>query len=146
MERRIANTSREAYQYLIANNLIGDKQARVLKIFVDSPRPLTGAEVSEIYKSQYPSAKHSETVRNRITELVDMELLDLVGTTICRTTKRKVGVFQANRNTNPNKEKKPSFQEKKEKIMDLMKALGLSLPLGKQRDELREIYHLIEKL
>ena len=146
MEKRIAHTSREAYQYLVANNLIGEKQARVLQIFVDSVHPLTGAEVSEIYKSRYPTSKHSETIRNRITELVNMKLLDLVGTTICKTTKRKVNVYQSNRNTEPTKIVVETFKEKKDKILNLLSAVGNNLPLGKDRDDLRKIYFLINEL
>ena len=146
MEKRVAQTSLEAYEYIKANKILGDKKQKVYDIFYESNRPMTGAEVSGLYKRKYPTSQHSETIRNRITELSDQGFLEVIGTTTCSTTKRNVSVFQLTKNIVPKKVEKETFKMKKERIMELMKNLGLSLPKGKERDDFRVIYQLIENL
>jgi hypothetical protein len=146
MEKRVAQTSKEAYEYIKANKILSDKKQKVYDIFYEANRPMTGSEVSGIYKRMYPTSQHSETIRNRITELNDEGFLEVIGTTICPNTKRNVSLFQLTKNIVAKKVEKETFKSKKEKILAKMKALGLSLPQGKERDDLRVIYHLIERL
>ena len=60
--------------------------------------PLTGAQVSKQYKELYDCSKHSETVRNRITELIQMNVVIEIGTIVCPISGKKVLLFDTNCN------------------------------------------------
>ena len=83
-------TSIETYHAIKNSGLISDKRMKVFDIFYKNPQGLTGAEVSEIYKKNNPTSQHSETIRNRITELVQMGVLAEVGVVECQLSKRSV--------------------------------------------------------
>jgi DNA-binding Lrp family transcriptional regulator len=83
----IRQTSIQAYHSIRDNGVLGEKQVRVYEILFNHG-PLMGAQVSERFKSLYPAARHSETVRNRITELVKMGLVSKVGTSLDPQTKK----------------------------------------------------------
>ena len=63
-------TSVQTYNAICKSGLISAKRMKVFDIFYKNPNGLTGAEVSEIYRSENPTSQHSETIRNRITELL----------------------------------------------------------------------------
>ena len=86
----IQKTSIETYHAIKNSGLISDKRMKVFDIFYKNPQGLTGAEVSEIYKKNNPTSQHSETIRNRITELVQMGVLAEVGVVECQFSKRNV--------------------------------------------------------
>jgi len=94
----INQNSMDAFNHIKKNGLLSDKRLKVYQIFVHNPEGLTGSEVSDIYKKNYPSSQHSETIRNRITELRDMGVLDEVGNVACRFTKRTVMKYKVNTN------------------------------------------------
>ena len=56
-------TSVEAYHSIKNSGLLSDKRMKVYEIFFENPNGLTGTQVSEIFKSKYPSSKHSETIK-----------------------------------------------------------------------------------
>jgi Fe2+ or Zn2+ uptake regulation protein len=99
-------TSIETYTEIKNSGLLSEKRWRVYDIFYQMNRPLTGAEVSQIYKSNYPSSQHSETIRNRITELKDMGLLAEFEVVDCTFTGRKVFSFITTNNLPKNWRKK----------------------------------------
>jgi hypothetical protein len=92
----INQNSLDAFDYIKKNGLLSDKRLKVYHIFVNHPEGLTGSEVSDIYKKNYPSSQHSETIRNRITELRDMGVLDELGNVECRFTGRMVMKYAVN--------------------------------------------------
>lgn len=92
----INQNSMDAFNYIKKNGLLSDKRLKVYHIFVTNPEGLTGSEVSDIYKKNYPSSQHSETIRNRITELKDSGVLDEVGNVVCQFTKRNVMKYKVN--------------------------------------------------
>jgi Fe2+ or Zn2+ uptake regulation protein len=94
----INQNSMDAFNHIKKNGLLSDKRLKVYQIFVNNPLGLTGSEVSDIFKKNYPSSQHSETIRNRITELRDMGVLDEIGNVDCKFTKRKVMKYRVNTN------------------------------------------------
>jgi hypothetical protein len=92
----INQNSMDAFNHIKKNGLLSDKRLKVYQIFVQNPEGLTGSEVSAIYKNNYPSSQYSETIRNRITELREMGVLDEVGNVECRFTKRTVMKYRVN--------------------------------------------------
>jgi hypothetical protein len=88
----IQKTSIDTFLHIKNEGLLSEKRLRVYEIFYEYGE-LTGAQVSEIYRSKYPAAEHSETIRNRITELVQMNCVKQIGTTQCDKTKRTVHTY-----------------------------------------------------
>lgn len=94
----INQNSMDAFNHIKKNGLLSDKRLKVYQIFMHYPDGLTGSEVSDIYKKHFPTSQHSETIRNRITELRDMGVLDEVGNVECKFTKRTVMKYRVNTN------------------------------------------------
>jgi hypothetical protein len=88
----IRATSIEAYNEIKRKGLLSEKRFKVYEIFINSG-DLTGSQVALIYKTKYPAKSQSETIRNRITELVQMKVLEEKGITECPVTGRKVLLF-----------------------------------------------------
>jgi hypothetical protein len=91
------STSLDVYYKIKSEGLLSEKRMRVYEIFYQHGN-LTGSQVAQFYKSKYPTNQHSETIRNRITELVQMKVLDELGTTQCSTSNREVLLFGLNKN------------------------------------------------
>ena len=70
---------------------------------------MTGAEVSELYKQRYATSKHSETIRNRITELKEMGVICENGVVDCQFTGRSVMSFCTTNNLPEKLEKKETL-------------------------------------
>ena len=94
----ISQNSINAFNHIKKNGLLSDKRLKVYHILMSHPEGLTGLQVSKIYKANYPSSEHSESIRNRITELRDMGVLDEIGNVDCKFTKRKVMKYRVNTN------------------------------------------------
>jgi hypothetical protein len=123
----INKNSLDAYNYIKKNGLLSDKRLKVYQIFVNNPDGLTGSEVSDIYKKNYPSSQHSETIRNRITELRDMGVLDEVCNVICKFTKRNVMKYKSNNNIPVKLQPKKSLNTSIDEIIaDLRKVWALT--------------------
>lgn len=139
-------TSIETYNEIKNSGLLSEKRWRVYDIFYQLNRPLTGAEVSQIYKSNYPSSQHSETIRNRITELKEMGLLAEFEVVDCTFTGRKVFSFITTNNLPEKLEKKETLNEKLNKILKQIESLGKTMDNEQQKNELREIYKNVNQL
>ena len=125
----INQNSLDAFNHIKKNGLLSDKRLKVYQIFVHNPQGLTGSEVSDIYKKNYPTSQHSETIRNRITELRDMGVLDEVGNVVCSFTKRNVMKYKSN-------EKMPiKLQPKK----------SLNTSIDEIINDLRKVWELTKK-
>jgi hypothetical protein len=144
----INQNSLDAFNHIKKNGLLSDKRLKVYQIFLHNPNGLTGSEVSDIYKKNYPSSQHSETIRNRITELRDMGVLDEVGNVPCRFTKRTVMKYKVNTNMPTKLVVKKSLNTNIDEIISDLKRvwdLTTTAELDK-RAVIREIKNKLEAL
>jgi hypothetical protein len=144
----INQNSLDAFNHIKKNGLLSDKRLKVYQIFVHNPNGLTGSEVSDIYKKNYPSSQHSETIRNRITELRDMGVLDEVGNVPCKFTKRTVMKYKVNTNMPTKLVVKKSLNTNIDEIISDLKRvwdLTTTAELDK-RAVIREIKNKLEAL
>ncbi len=83
-------TSAMAYEELKASGRLGEKRLRVMALFINAyPSSLTGGQcVRELGRGI------SENVRNRITELVQMGLVERTGLSLDSTTRKKVNTYR----------------------------------------------------
>jgi DNA-binding transcriptional regulator YhcF (GntR family) len=139
-------TSIETYYEIKNSGLLSEKRWKVYDIFYQMNRPLTGAEVSQIYKANYPSSQHSETIRNRITELKEMGLLAEFEIVDCTFTGRRVYTFVTTNNLPEKLEKKETLNQKLDKILEEIKLLGISLSDEEAKEQLRSIYKKVYNL
>ena len=141
-----AQTSIETYHAIIDSGLLSEKRQRVYELFFNSEKSLTGAEVSELYKQRYATSKHSETIRNRITELKEMGVICENGVVDCQFTGRSVMSFCTTNNLPEKLEKKETLNEKLNKIISDIKELGMVMQDEEQKELLREIYKSVNQL
>ena len=142
----IQRTSIETYHEIKNSGLISDKRMKVFDIFYENPQGLTGSQVSEIYRSKHPTSKHSETIRNRITELCEMGVIVEMGAVECEYTKRKVMKWCCIDKMPIPLEKKQTKKEKIQEILDDVTSLGKTLKSEEDKIVLRRIYHKIKNL
>jgi len=142
----IQRTSIETYHAIKDSGLISDKRMKVFDIFYQNPDGLTGAQVSEIYRKQNPTSQHSETIRNRITELVQMGVLTEVGVVECEFSKRSVMKWCCIDKMPIPLEKKITRKEQIKSILDDVTALGKALKSEEDKIVLRMIYNKIKDL
>lgn len=145
----VQKTSVETYHSIKNSGLISEKRMKVYEILYENPQGLTGTQVSEIFKEKYPSAKHSETIRNRITELRDMGVVLDMGVVECEFTNRKVLKWCTSDNLPLKIGKKSTLKEKVDEILEQVKLFGISVKGTLPEDEtkkLRNIYYQIENL
>ena len=139
-------TSVEAYHSIKNSGLLSDKRMKVYEIFFENPNGLTGTQVSEIFKSKYPSSKHSETIRNRITELRDVGCIRELGIVQCETSKRNVMRFIITNNLPIRLDKKTTLKEKLDDVLNSIEVLGVLLTNEIEKEKLREIYKKIKSI
>jgi hypothetical protein len=142
----IQRTSIETYQEIKKSGLLSEKRMNVFDIFYENLKGLTGSEVSEIYKNKFPSSKHSETIRNRITELCQMGVLAEMGIVECPYTKRKVMKWCCVDRLPAPLEKKITLKDKIKDILDDVTEFGISLKSEEEKVVLRSIYAKIKSL
>jgi hypothetical protein len=142
----VQTTSIETYHAIKNSGLISDKRLKVFDIFYQNPQGLTGAEVSEIFRKNNPTSQHSETIRNRITELVQMGVLVELGVVECQFSKRKVMKWCCIDNMPIPLEKKLTKKEQINEILEDITKFGLSLKSEEDKIVLRTIYHKIKNL
>ena len=123
----VQTTSIETYHAIKNSGLISEKRLKVFDIFYQNPQGLTGAEVSEIYRKENPTSQHSETIRNRITELVQMGVLVELGVVECQFSKRNVTKWCCIDKMPIPLEKKLTRKEQIKEILDDVTAFGKSL-------------------
>lgn len=142
----IQRTSIDTYYAIKDSGLISEKRLKVFDIFYQNPEGLTGAEVSEIYRKENPTSQHSETIRNRITELVQMGVLIELGVVECKFSKRKVTKWCCIDKMPIPLEKKLTRKEQMNQIIDDITAFGVSLKSEEDKIVLRTIYHKLKNL
>ena len=145
-------TSISTYNEIKNNGHLSAKRFQVYDIFYEFGN-LTGSEVSNIYKSRFPSSKTSETIRNRITELVKMKVCEELGTTEDPNSGRTVMLFGITDNMPVKLELPKTMNQKKNDIMESVTAFGkkhigdLSLESNQQmRTDLGIIYNMVKEL
>lgn len=121
----VRETSIAVYHQIKNEGLLSAKRLQVYEILLEYGA-LTGSQVAQIYKSKYPSNNHSETIRNRITELVEMKVLEEIGIVNCPFSGRNVIQFGLTNNL-PKKltVKKTKKQKINEAILELDQAIKL---------------------
>ena len=117
----IRKTSIMAYNQIREDRLLSQKRLRVYEILFKHG-PLTGAQVSEQYKQLYNTSKYSETIRNRLTELVKMNIVDELGITECPISKRKVILYDVNSNLPSKMPARKTRTQKKNDLIDTIEA------------------------
>lgn len=142
----VQRTSVETYHAIKDSGIISDKRMKVFDIFYENPQGLTGAEVSEIYRKKYPTSQHSETIRNRVTELCQMGVLVELGVVECQFSKRKVMKWCCIDKMPIPLEKKLTKKEQINEILEDITKFGLSLESEEEKIVLRTIYHKVKKL
>lgn len=142
----IQKTSIETYHAIKNSGLISEKRLKVFDIFYQNPEGLTGAEVSEIYRKENPTSQHSETIRNRITELVQMGVLTELGVVECQFSKRNVTKWCCIDKMPIPLEKKLTRKQQIKEILDDITAFGISLKSEEEKIVLRSIYWKIRAL
>ena len=136
-------TSVATYNQIKEEGLLSQNKMRVYEIFYTYGN-LTGAQAAEIYKSEYPSAKHSETVRNRISELVMQGVLDVTGTKVCEETKREVFIYGLNDSLPQKFERKKSKRESIEEALEKVIQAGVASNQPEVKQILREAYFILK--
>ncbi len=139
----IQTTSIQTYDAIKNSGLLSDKRMKVYDIFYENPQGLTGTQVSNIFKSKFPSAEHSETIRNRITELRDMGVLYEVGIVECEYTHRNVMKFALTDNLPVPLPKKLTLQQKVDNVLESIVLFSKQLN-EEQKIHLRKIYHEVK--
>jgi len=139
-------TSIETYHAIKNSGLISEKRMKVFDIFYQNPQGLTGAQVSEIYRTNNPTSQHSETIRNRITELVQMGVLAELGVVECEFSKRSVMKWCCLDKMPIPLVKKATRKEQIKDILDDVTAFGKSLSSEEEKIVLRTIYWKIKSL
>jgi hypothetical protein len=142
----VQKTSVETYYAIKNSGLISEKRMKVFDIFYLNPQGLTGSEVSEIYRKENPTSQHSETIRNRITELFQMGVLAEVGVVECQFSKRNVMKWCCIDKMPIPLEKKLTRKEQIKEILDDVTALGKALESEEDKIVLRTIYWKIKSL
>ena len=142
----VQKTSVETYHAIKNSGLISEKRMKVFDIFYQNPQGLTGAEVSEIYRKENPTSQHSETIRNRITELVQMGVLAEVGVVECQFSKRNVMKWCCIDKMPIPLEKKLTRKEQVNEILKDITVFGTSLKSEEDKIVLRTIYHKLKNL
>ena len=146
----VRKTSSKTYFEIKNNGHLSEKRFRVYDIFYMNG-DLTGSQVSKIYRKAFPSSKTSETIRNRITELVRMGVVDELGTTNCEDSGREVILFGINDNI-PRELKVPKTMfQKKEDILKEIEKFAISHQITKKekpeiREDLIKIYKMVDQM
>jgi len=142
----IQKTSIETYNAIKNSGLISEKRMKIFEIFYKNPQGLTGAEVSEIYRKENPTSQHSETIRNRITELFQMGILAELGVVECQFSKRSVMKWCCVDKMPIPLKKNATRKEQINEILSDVIELGKLLKLEDNKILLRKIYHKIKNL
>jgi len=99
----------EAYKKNMESGLISKRRAEVYQI-LSKYGPCTGSEASSKWKA-VKGERNSENIRNRITELVKMGAVEIVGNAVDKHTGMKVSVYDLSKNVVVPLLKKPSSKD-----------------------------------
>jgi len=140
----VRDTSIEIYRKITDEGLLSKKRQQVYDIIFHHG-PMTGSQVAAKYKLMYSSAKHSESIRNRITELVKQKVVKEVGVKECPITGNKVLWFDVTADLPVKIPKKLTMKQKKTDLLFYIEELGHRLPEGYKGD-MRKIYKIAKGL
>ena len=139
-------TSISTYNEIKNNGHLSAKRFQVYDLFYEFGN-MTGSQVSKIYKSRFPSSKTSETIRNRITELVKMKVVDELGTTSCEDSGREVTLYGLNDNLPIKLELPKTMHQKKMDLLETITAFGKKFVTDNQmRSDLGVIYRMVNEI
>ena len=141
----IQKTSIETFIQVQNSGLLSEKRLRVYEIIYEYGA-LTGAQVSEIYRSKYPAATHSETIRNRITELVQMNLVKQAGIVVCDKTKRKVHTYLCSNELPSTPQKKVSKKQILLNSMHQIEKIASEVDKEEVKNKLRKLWRSLNYL
>lgn len=141
----IQQTSVETYHKIMKQGLLSDKRMKVYQILYENPDGLTGTQVSQIFKSRYPSSKTSETIRNRITELKYMGVVAEVGVVMCENSQNLVTKFCTTDNIPEKFKPKATLNERINAVLKSVENFATNLN-DEQKKELRVLYRSISNL
>ena len=117
-------TSAKAFSIIRKQGLLSEKRFNVLKVLFYLGEA-TGGEIAAEYKKRYRSAKHSEAIRNRLSELRDFGVVKEVGTRFCSETGYSAIVWTMTGNLPVKPDKKKTLKkqiEQTEKRLAKLKA------------------------
>lgn len=122
-------TSIETYHQIVAEGLLSMRRLQVYQVVFESG-PLTGTQIAQKVKAQHGSWSHSETIRNRLTELRDLGCVRELGEIKCPVTGRAAILWDVTAEL-PRTNKREFKQTKKQRIEELEQEVeNLKLRLG----------------
>lgn len=139
----VRQTSIDCYNQIKAEGLLSKRRLQVYEILLENGA-LTGTEVSILFKKKFNASSHSEGIRNRLTELLDRGVIYEKGIVTCKTTNRKVSLWDLTDNLPKDITDKPSRKQ-----LRTNQALEALRELYKNRESLekwKEVAELIKKI
>lgn len=115
----VRDTSKEIYNKIQLNGLLPKKRKQIYEI-IFLFGPMTGSEVAKMYKDNYATSQHSESIRNRITELTAQGVVKEVKTDDCPITGNKVLWFDVTSKLPVKLQKQATKKEKKAEIVKMI--------------------------
>ena len=139
----VRQTSIDCYNQIKAEGLLSKRRLQVYEILLENGS-LTGTEVAILFKQKFQSSNHSEGIRNRLTELLDRGVVYEKGIVTCKTTNRKVSLWDLTDNLPKDIANKPS--RKQQRVNNALESLR---ELFKNKDSVekwQEVAELIKKI
>ena len=134
----VRETSTEAYEHLVTNGTLAEKN-RVVYDHLFHSGPTTQKKTERAFNDR------TYTLRPRFAQLEKMGLVKTVGDEVCEETGRRNLLWDVTKVIEPIEDKELSFKEKKELILSDIIDLGNRLPMT-YKGELRAIYHKLKDL
>jgi len=139
----VRQTSIDCYNQIKAEGLLSKRRLQVYEILLENGA-LTGTEVAILFKKKFVSSNHSEGIRNRLTELLDRGVIYEKGIVNCKTTNRKVSLWDLTNNLPKDVSNKPS--RKQQRTNEALEALRDLYKNKESRDKWLEVAELIKKI
>jgi hypothetical protein len=114
----VRKTSVEVYRRIEEEGLLSLRRSQVYKVLYEGG-PMTGGEVAVKVKAMFGAWGHSETIRNRLTELRDMGCVDEIGEVKCPISGNQVYLYETNNNIPKKLEQKPSKKKQLERQLEI---------------------------
>ena len=115
----VRDTSKEIYNKIVSNGLLSKKRLQIYDIIYNLGS-MTGSQVAQIYKENYNASQHSESIRNRITELTQQGVVKEVKTGDCAITGKKVLWFDVTSKLPVKIQRQATKKEKKDEVLKLI--------------------------
>ena len=138
----VRQTSIDCYNQIKAEGLLSKRRLQVYEILLENGA-LTGTEVAILFKQKFQSSNHSEGIRNRLTELLDRGVIYEKGIVTCKTTNRKVSLWDLTDNLPKEIAPKPSKQQRVNNALESLRDLYKN---KESLEKWREVAELIKKI